>query len=141
MGYYTDFTLTYELPEQKQGESVKKFIADCRKKKVAVPTDIQTTFDESLSLEIELEMEFDESTPSGYGAWKHFINGDADQLKWYDWDTDMRCLSNKFPTVTFTLKGEGEESGDLWIAYYLGGKGYCDKAEVVFPEYSEKKLK
>lgn len=141
MGYYTNYELSYDLPQDDQSETTKKFIEDCRKKRVSIPTELRVTFDENLSLEVELEKVFDEDTPSGYGPWKYFVNGGADQCKWYDHDVDMKWLSEKFPRVLFTLKGEGEESGDIWIKYYKGGKCQECRAEIVFPEYDEALLK
>jgi hypothetical protein len=84
----------------------------------------------------------DEETPSGYGKYNSFFfGGDNESCKWYNHDDDMITLSKQFPTVLFILKGEGEESGDLWIAYYQDGKYYRDNAKIVFPEFSEEKLK
>ena len=47
---------------------------------------------------------------------------ETDGIKWYDHHTDMLAHSTKYPDVTFTLSGEGEESGDIWRARYLGGR-------------------
>ena len=44
-----------------------------------------------------------------------------DQVKWYDYDADMRMVSEEWPGVLFTLNGEGEENGDIWRAYYRDG--------------------
>lgn len=44
----------------------------------------------------------------------------SDSVKWYDHDTDMEVLAEKFPTVTFILHGEGEEQGDIWEELYIG---------------------
>lgn len=42
--------------------------------------------------------------------------------KWYDWENDMLLLSLRYPETLFKLDGEGEESGDIWRAFYKGGK-------------------
>lgn len=47
---------------------------------------------------------------------------ETDGIKWYDHHADMMVHSAKYPEVTFTLSGEGEESGDIWRVRYLGGK-------------------
>ena len=51
-------------------------------------------------------------------------NGDtAQSCKWYDHEPDMRAMSKAIPNVLFHLSGEGEESGDIWDAWFLNGKG------------------
>lgn len=68
--------------------------------------------------------------------------GDAlEESKWYDHETDMKVISAKYPSVLFTLKGEGEESGDLWIKYFLDGRMQTAQAEVTFESFDASKLK
>lgn len=61
--------------------------------------------------------------------------------RWYDHDVDMRNLSREYPTLLFTLEGEGEEAGDLWKKYYNNGRVQVAKAKITFDEFDEKKLK
>ena len=64
-----------------------------------------------------------------------FITGDffgGDTAKWYDWKNDLEALSKEYPTLLFSLNGEGEESGDIWKAYARNGKVITVRAEVVF---------
>ena len=79
--------------------------------------------------------------PSGHWKWIDFINGEAEECKWYEYEGDMKWLSKEFPTVLFTLKGTGEESGDLWVRYFKGGKVQTCQAKITFDEFDEKKLK
>jgi len=53
----------------------------------------------------------------------------------------MTLMSKDIPNVLFALAGEGEESGDLWRAYYLNGKTWRSKAEIVYPPLDRTKLK
>jgi Na+-transporting NADH:ubiquinone oxidoreductase subunit NqrF len=46
----------------------------------------------------------------------------GDGCKWYEHDRDMEQLSAEFPTVTFTLTGDGEESLDNWEKHYKAGQ-------------------
>lgn len=46
----------------------------------------------------------------------------GETTKWYDHNNDMILLSKRHPEVGFLLKGEGEESGDVWAAYFFRGK-------------------
>ena len=53
---------------------------------------------------------------------------------------DMARMSNKFPTVLFTLRGEGEKAGDLWIKYYRGGKVQGCKGIITYDDFDPSKL-
>lgn len=64
-----------------------------------------------------------------------------DECKWYDHEKDMKVLSKKFPSVLFTLYGEGEETGDIWRKYFLNGKIQVANVKMVFEEFDENKLK
>lgn len=58
--------------------------------------------------------------------------------KWYEHETDVAALSSKFPTVLFTLDGQGEELGDVWRKFFLGGKVH--QAEMKFEFFDPAKL-
>lgn len=69
-------------------------------------------------------------------------NGDSDgSTKWYSFESDMKSFSKKYPNTLFLLEGEGEEPGDIWKAYFKDGKSFHTKAELVFEEFTEEKLK
>lgn len=51
-----------------------------------------------------------------------YFDGTGDSCKWYDREADMIELSKVFPDVKFRLDGEGEESFDIWVKWYHGGK-------------------
>ena len=72
------------------------------------------------------------------GGWGLTID---EPCKWYEFDKDMKEFSKKYPTILFTLKGEGEESGDLWIRYFKNGKVQVANARIVYPEFDEILLK
>jgi len=67
-------------------------------------------------------------------------NGAGDSCKWYDYDQDMRAISTAFPDVVFALGGEGEEHGDIWKDYWLGGKVHKTKAKIVLEKFDRNKL-
>ena len=65
----------------------------------------------------------------------------GDATKWYDHDEDCAEMSKKFPGVVFKLHGEGEQSGDIWDAYYKDGLCQICRAKLIFPEFDQTKLK
>ena len=83
---------------------------------------------------------------SGYefGWGKSYSNKCAELLeaKWYTSDADMKQLSSEYPDILFTVYGDGEDSGDLWVAYYKTGKGtdYL-KPAIVYPLPMEDEFK
>lgn len=85
--------------------------------------------DAEMSAEDVIEKELD-----GYNPF-------VDICKWYSWEKDMTSISRKYPDTVFTLYGEGEESGDVWKAYFKNGKKSVHTAEIKFPDFDESKLK
>jgi len=45
------------------------------------------------------------------------------------------------PRVLLTLNGEGEESGDIWVKYYLNGKMQYEHSKIVLGPFDPSKLK
>ena len=43
----------------------------------------------------------------------------AHETKWYEHESDMKAISERFPDVHFTLSGEGEEQGDIWEKQFV----------------------
>ena len=118
MGYYTRFDLEvvgeaehWVTGKTKDGQTVQ----------VNVGVDI-----ESIKQEI--------GEISGYGECF------SDELKWYDHEKDMRCLSMKYPKLLFKLSGNGEESPDIWVKYYQNGKSQHCPGRIVFDDFDPKKL-
>ena len=64
-----------------------------------------------------------------------------DNTKWYDHDDDMLSFSKRYPEFVFVLTGEGEEPGDLWMAYYKDGKKQTAKARIVYEPFDPTQLK
>lgn len=110
MGYYTDYKLSWKIEDD---------------------ADIDT--DEAIRQWLD-ENNNDEQF---YGVWPE---GEAESCKWYNHEDDMKKLTNAFPHILFTLEGRGEESGDIWIKYFLGGKCQRAKARIVLDEFDPKKL-
>jgi hypothetical protein len=122
VGYYTNFTLDWDgsasetKPCHHCGGTGKLIVADA-------------------------VQEFIEHEPFCYGNIEPINANLEDSVKWYDHETDMKRLSERFPDVLFTLKGEGEEAGDVWVKYFKGGKMQTSKAEIKLDTFDPKKLK
>lgn len=56
----------------------------------------------------------------------------ASSGKWYEWEDDLKKWSLEFPHVRFQMNGEGEESGDIWVAYAKAGRVQQEKAVITF---------
>jgi len=85
--------------------------------------DFETDYEQEIRDFIDYQGLFDEST------------------KWYDCEKDMKKYSKTHPKTIFCISAEGEESGDIWKAYFQDGKMFKTKAELVFEEFSTDKLK
>lgn len=112
MGYMTFYTLVVGNGEHE--------ISDGRHEEILAWLEC----DENFRTELE---DFHESGINGY-------------TKWYEHDQDMLRLSRTFPEVLFVLSGEGEEPGDLWKCYYLGGRVQEATARVEYPPSDPDKL-
>jgi hypothetical protein len=64
----------------------------------------------------------------------------SDGCKWYDWEDDMKEFSRKYPETVFVLKGVGEETGDLWLAYFHNGKVQHAPASIAYDAFDPAKL-
>lgn len=76
----------------------------------------------------------------GGGTIKSVLYDDADSMKWYGWEEDMREFSKLFPDIVFVLEGEGEESGDIWCSYFKDGKNQYCQARIVVDEFDHDML-
>lgn len=77
-----------------------------------------------------------------YAAYALESNGSTNEsCKWYEHEEDCKAFSLKYPETLFELTGEGEESGDIWVKYFKGGKMQVCKAQIVFPLFDHKLLK
>lgn len=104
MGYYTHYHLTISASEDTY-ETIKKEV----EKQIIAMVDIDPDeFEELIDMTVE--------------------------LKWYDHEEDMKQIAKMFPTVYFTLEGQGEGKEDIWIKQFHGDEYYESYGEIIEPE-------
>lgn len=141
MGYYTTYNLkvkttneTIKLSEKEILKELKSEITPEREAELLIMLrDKKPTSDEIIKLFRE------ECEDASYA-----LDEDGscyESCKWYDHEVQLKAFSKKHPEVLFKLKGEGEESGNLWIKYFKNGKMQVAEAKIIFEEYNESKLK
>lgn len=139
MGYYTRYDLEYKLSEDSvYDKELEDFRHECIEKDIEIPPSLSIN---PRKLSEALYEYLDSDNACSYGRLTNFINGRADSCKWYDHEEDLKRVSERFPTVLFTLSGEGEESGDIWRKYFKDGKMQKCEAKITFDEFDEAKLK
>lgn len=73
--------------------------------------------------------------------WAVDANGNPiDDTKWYDHEADIARVSRRYPGLTITLRGEGEESGDIWVKHFRDGKIQRCPARVILDSFDPNKL-
>lgn len=113
MGYNTNYTLTVESAEKHlvlSAAGVEEIIAELREE-------------------------------SQGAQWALYDDGSTcESTKWYNSATELKAFSKKYPYLRFTLRGEGEESGDIWTLYVVNGKSQLAKAVVTVEPFDPNKL-
>lgn len=71
----------------------------------------------------------------------HDLEDSGDELyiycKWYDYEDEFIKLSKLIPNNLITIKGAGEESGDVWIHFIKNGLAYHQTMLMEYPEFNE----
>ena len=66
--------------------------------------------------------------------WRNILEGNKED-PWYNHQDHMTKVSQHWPQVLFTLKGNGEEQEDTWVEYHLSGRLQQATAELVYPPF------
>jgi hypothetical protein len=135
MGYYTRYSLKVERKQLHEYEKERINKIKTQAKETEDP-DVKRILEEGV-YKLEQEAYFG---PGEKIAKEIGYNPCDDSCKWYDHESDMASFSKKYPESLFVLKGEGEESGDIWIKYFLNGKMQRAEAKITFEEFDESKL-
>jgi hypothetical protein len=139
MGYYTQYTIDWAVKDEDNLEEVNNALSQIEEMGLSEFVEVVPKVT-SLRDAVEDFMNSEESSPS-YGQSIYSLCEYAGEIKWYEHDKEMLAASRKFPSVLFTLSGEGEESGDFWRRYYKNGKCQEARAQIVYAEFDEGKLK
>lgn len=116
MGYMTGYSLT---------------VCSARKNSAGLFEQLPKMTLEAVADEVDRMNVFEEGDAhNGWFAW----------TTWYDWEEDMILLSRKFNDVLFMLHGDGEDSEDLWDAYFLDGKIQVCPGRIVYDDFDPGKL-
>ena len=135
MGYYTEYTLVIDNSQVKD---------EVEKKKQSEIEEIQQS-----NISDELKMRLIKDVEKTYRTSIvtqsdviDFLTYDPfeDQCKWYEHTEDMRKISEKYQNVIFSLYGNGEEDGDMWVKYFMNGKVQTEEAVITYADFDPKKL-
>ena len=135
MGYYTEYTLVIDNSQVKD---------EVEKKKQSEIEEIQQS-----NISDELKMRLIKDVEKTYRTSIvtqsdviDFLTYDPfdDECKWYEHTEDMRKISEKYQNVIFSLYGNGEEDGDMWVKYFMNGKVQTEEAVITYADFDPKKL-
>lgn len=62
-------------------------------------------------------------------------------IKWYNYESEMKDFSTKFPNTIFIVEGQGEDQSDRWMEYWKNGKSQNAYLRIEYDEFDEDKLK
>lgn len=112
MGYYTDFSVSWEIPEREQRT-----------------TEYKTPTSKQILEEFNRVIGYDDEWGNGF-----WLNA-----KWYNYEADMNEISRKFPAVLFHVHGDGDSPDDLWEDHWQNGRRQLCAA--VIPPFDPAKMK
>lgn len=64
----------------------------------------------------------------------------GNEARWHDHEADLIAFSKEHPGYLFRLNGDGEDSGDVWVKYFVNGQVQREKVELRLAEFDPSKL-
>ena len=126
MGYYTRYSLKTEPEFFEKVHTIEEFLS-------SKPNISEEDANRIVTTVVLVQDEVVRLLSQKYFPFNPF----DEATKWYECLEDMKDVSLQMPGIIFTLKGEGEEAEDIWIAYFKDGKHQICKAEITFPPFDE----
>ncbi len=141
MGYYTTFELSVEKisePIDIVKETVSDFFSSLqnpRGEQFTYTPEVVDAFVDRLRPFLRLQTEEDALEAVKETAGYNWDGNTLFDAKWYEHKKHMARVSAQFPRFKFTLRGEGEECGDVWKEVYIAGERVERKvAKIVFED-------
>jgi hypothetical protein len=69
-------------------------------------------------------------------SWGNNLN----EAFWPSHERNMKKISLKFPNIIFTLRGEDQNNGNVWVKYFKEGKMHIAATTISFEKFNSKKL-
>lgn len=144
MGYYTDFKITIKDGQEDFYKSKENIVEEIQKLSLKGDNDsllkIKKLVEDKDKDVLTILFEELHNVVDGY---IFDLNGDIIRLssaKWYKYEGDLTKVSKALPLLLIQVDGEGEESGDVWRRYYLGGKVQSANVKLIYEDFDPKKL-
>ena len=82
-----------------------------------------------------LKIKDDIEKASGYDFCLEGKNINAYHVKWYNYERNLKYISEKYPCLVFLIDIVGEENGDLMRGQFKDGEYELVKAQISFPPF------
>ena len=116
MGYHTSFEFSYSTGNGKEQKGLPPDVLEFLK-----------NADECEKIGIEQTDEIEDAL-------------NYNEPRWYNYDGDMKLISERFPQYMFILFGIGEESMDIWRNVYFKGERVYEQMIQQLPPLKKKLL-
>lgn len=60
-----------------------------------------------------------------------------DELKWYNWEDDMKAIAKEYPAIEFRVEGRGEGRDDWWVVLLKGDRYQIKYVEPPIDEWED----
>ena len=68
------------------------------------------------------------------------FNPFSSSCQWYEHECDLTQYSMQNQNILFILKGQGEDTEDIWVKYFKNGKKQVCRAKIIYDAFDESKM-